>query len=325
MVAATEPTGGVLGRIRTELPTLPDALQRVAEQLLADPAEAALATIVDLAERSGTSTATITRFCRVFGFSGYAALRVAIATETGRAAQARWELDIGREIVPQDPLDRVLEIVASADTRAIQETVARLDRESLERVVAALAGAQRVELFGIGSSGTVAAEMAFRLQRIGVVCWARSEVHTALTNAALLRPGDVAIGLSHGGRTHEIIEMLAEAGSHGATTVAVTSFPRSPLAEVADVVLTTAAHETTFRAEALAAVHSQLLVLDLIYVVLAQRTFERSSVAFEVTAEAVAGHRLPEEADDSRRSAGRRGRRRDTSGRTRPAPKPEEA
>jgi DNA-binding MurR/RpiR family transcriptional regulator len=307
------PVGGVLGRIRAESPSLPEALRRVAEQILIDPADAALATIVDLAERSGTSTATVTRFCRFFGFRGYAGLRVALATETGRAAQARWDLDIGREIIPTDPLERVLGIVASADSRAIQETANQIDVGALEQVTSALAGARRVELFGIGSSGTSATELAFRLQRIGVVCWARSEVHTALTNAALLRPGDVAIGLSHSGRTREVIEVLAEAGSQGATTVAVTSFPRSSLADIADLVLTTAPHETTFRPEALAAVHSQLFVLDLIYVALAQRTYDQSSTAFEVTARAVTSHRLPDEPTDEPPAAGRRSGRRATA------------
>ena len=131
--------------------------------------------------------------------------------------------------------------------------------------------------------------MAFRLERIRVPVWYRSDTHTALTNAALLGPGDVAIGLSHCGRTREVIEMLAEAADHGALTVAVTSFARSPLAEVADVVFTTSVHETTFRLAALSALHSQLLVLDLIYVAVAQRTYERTAEALELTARAVRG------------------------------------
>ena len=63
-------------------------------------------------------------------------------------------------------------------------------------------------------------------ERIRVPVWYRSDSHTALTNAALLGPGDVAIGLSHSGRTREVIETLAEAADHGALTVAVTSFGR---------------------------------------------------------------------------------------------------
>lgn len=301
-MTATLRNQGVVGRLRIELPSLPDALQRVAAQILEDPDAATRASIADLAERAGTSTATVTRFCRVLGFSGYAELRVALAAEGGRAEQARWATDIDREIEPGDPLDRVLGVVASADSRAIQETAARLDLDRIDRVAGAVAEAGRVELVGLGSSGTAARELAFRLERIRVPCWFRPDAHTALTNAALLRPGDVAVGLSHSGRTREVVEVLAEAREQGALTVAVTSFDRSPLAQAADVVLTTAVHETTFRLAALSALHSQLLVLDLVYVAVAQRTYERTTEAFEVTARAVQAHRFADEPNRGRRN-----------------------
>ena len=284
-------SGGLLERLRREGPTMPGALARIAEVIAADPEAAAHASIVDLAERTGTSTATVTRFSRALGFKGYANLRVAIATETGRAEQARWETDISGDIAPGDPLDVALKVIATADTRAIQATAAGLDMADVERVAAAIAGAGRVEIFGLGSSGTAGREMAFRLERIRVPVWSRSDTHTALTNAALLGPGDVAIGLSYSGRTVEVIETLAEAADHGALTVAVTSYPRSPLAETAEVVFTTAVHETTFRLAALSALHSTLLVLDLIYVAVAQRTYRRSTEAFELTGRAVDTHR----------------------------------
>jgi DNA-binding MurR/RpiR family transcriptional regulator len=287
MSTVTGGSGGLLGRLRIEGPTMPGALARIAEVIAGDPEAAANASIVDLAERTGTSAATVTRFSRALGFRGYANLRVAVATETGRAEQARWETDISGDINPGDSLDSVLKVIATADTRAIQATAAGLDMTDVERVAEAIAVAGRVEIFGLGSSGTAGREMAFRLERIRIPVWSRSDSHTALTNAALLRTGDVAIGLSHSGRTREVIETLAEAADHGALTVAVTSYPRSPLAEAADVVFTTSVHETTFRVAALSALHSALLVLDLVYVAVAQRTYERTTEAFELTARAV--------------------------------------
>src|SRR3954447_17093147 len=114
-VDAPRAAGSLLGRLRNQLPEFTGALQRVAEQVLADPAGAARATIVELAERSGTSPATVTRFCRALGFEGYADLRLGIASETGRAArQAGWSVDIGREIQPDDSLDRVLHQIMAA-------------------------------------------------------------------------------------------------------------------------------------------------------------------------------------------------------------------
>jgi DNA-binding MurR/RpiR family transcriptional regulator len=185
-------------------------------------------------------------------------------------------------------------VVSGNDIRLIQETGDQLDLAVVAKVAQAVAGAGRVLLFGVSSSAAVASEMEYRLQRMRVPTWSRSDAHSALTDAALLGQGDVAIGISHSGRTREVIEVLAEAGSHGAITVAVTSHPRSPLAEVAELVLTTSSRETTFRADGFAAIHSQLLVLDVVYVSVAQRTYERTRQAFDVTVRAVQGHRLPE-------------------------------
>src|SRR5687767_9870232 len=106
-VAAVE--APALVRVRARLPEFTGAVRRVGEHVLSDPAAASRATIVELAERSGTSPATVTRFCRALGFEGYSDLRLGIAAETGRVARlAGWTVDIGREIQPTDPLERVL-------------------------------------------------------------------------------------------------------------------------------------------------------------------------------------------------------------------------
>src|SRR5215469_14607837 len=136
---------GVLVRVRAKLPEFTGALQRVAEHVLSDPAAAARATIVELAERSGTSPATVTRFCRALGFEGYADLRLGIASETGRAARTGgWTMDIGREIQPTDPLERVLGQIMAADTRAMTDTASLLDLAEVERAAVAIAAAPRV-------------------------------------------------------------------------------------------------------------------------------------------------------------------------------------
>jgi DNA-binding MurR/RpiR family transcriptional regulator len=287
----------VLARVRSKLPEFTGALHRVAEHILSDPAAAARATIVELAERSGTSPATITRFCRAMDFEGYADLRLGIAAETGRMARsAGWTVDIGREIQPTDPLSRVLGQIMAADTQAMHDTAALLDLAEVERAADAIAHASRVDIYGASGSALVGGEMQFSLHRIGVATWAWTDVHNGLASAALLRVGDVALGISHSGQTRETIEMLAEAGSHGATTVSLTNFPRSPLAEVADIILLTASQATTFRPDALSARHPQLVVLDLLYIAVAQRTHDRAHAAFQRTAQAVAGHKTAREA-----------------------------
>ncbi|WP_205857564.1 MurR/RpiR family transcriptional regulator [Phytoactinopolyspora endophytica] len=282
----------ILARTRALLPNLPAALLRVGEHVLSAPAGVARSTILETAERSGTSPATVTRFCRAIGLAGYADLRLAMAEETGRSSSvAGWEIDIGREISPTDPIDRVANLIATAEIRGIQETMAQLDLEAVERTAEAVDKARRVELYGMGGSALMAGKMQLSLHRIGVPTWTWGDVHSGLTSGVLLKPGDVAIGISHSGSTRETFEMLSVAASSGATTVALTSRPDAPLAEVADIVLTTAAHETTFRPAPHASRLPQNIVLDLVYVAVAQRRREETIAALKVTADAVSGHR----------------------------------
>lgn len=310
---------GVLVRVRLGLTEFTGALRRVADHVLSDPAGASRATIVELAERSGTSPATVTRFCRALGFDGYADLRLGIASETGRAARsAGWTVDIGREIQPGDPLGRVLDQIMAADTRAMHDTAALLDLAEVERAAEAIAGARRVDIYGASGSALVGAEMQFSLHRIGVPAWSWTDIHNGLASAALMRAGDVALGVSHSGQTRETIEMLAEAGAGGALTVALTSFPRSPLAELADVVLLTASQATTFRPDALSARHPQLVVLDLLYIAVAQRTHDRAHAAFQRTARAVEGHKASAN-ENHRAAAAMEGKRPGTTGESRRA------
>jgi DNA-binding MurR/RpiR family transcriptional regulator len=286
------PTAATAVRIRALLPTLQPSIRQVAEYVLADTNGTATLTVTELASATGVSEATVIRFCKAIGFTGYPQLRLALAAEAGRAQGAeRNGRVVGSDIGPGDDLARVVEKIAFADARAVEETGAQLDIVVLERVVEALARAPRVDLYGVGASAFVALDFQQKLHRIGRVTFAWSDVHVALTSAALLGPGDVAIGISHTGTTIDTVDALSEARSHGATTVALTNFPRSPIARAAEHVLTTAARETTFRSGAMASRLAQLTVVDCLFVGVAQRTYSQTLAALDATRGAVSGRR----------------------------------
>jgi DNA-binding MurR/RpiR family transcriptional regulator len=282
-------------RVRALLPSLPPAEQRVARRLIEDPAGVAVTTITELAQACDTSETTVIRFCRTIGFSGYPALRLTLATEAGRAAGVDHEGAVSSDISPDDALDEVVKKIAFADARAVEDTASQLDTAILERVIDAIVAARRVDIYGVGASACVALDVQQKLHRIGKVAFAWSDTHLALTSAAVLTDQDVAVGISHTGATRDTIDALAEARKHGAKTVALTNFPRSPITGVADLVLTTAARETTFRSGATASRLAQLTVVDCIFVGVAQRTYDETLAALAVTLDAVSSRRLPAE------------------------------
>ncbi|GAA0510220.1 RpiR family transcriptional regulator [Saccharopolyspora subtropica] len=287
-----------LVKIRSLLPGLARAEQRVANIVLADPASIARRSITEVAEAAGTSETTVTRFCKAIGVGGYPDLRIALAADTARTSTRDREL--GSDIAPDDDISQIIEKVGYADAKAVEETAGQLDPAVLERLVDAVASARRIDVYGVGASAFVALDLQQKLHRIGLTCFTWSDTHNALTSAAVLRKGDVAIGISHTGATVETVEALREARRRGATTAALTNFARSPITEIADHVLTTAVRETTYRSGAMASRIGQLTVIDCLFIGVAQRHLDQAKAALEATYEAVGGHRLGSRPDRRR-------------------------
>src|SRR4030095_4897678 len=156
-----------------------------------------------------------------------------------------------------------------------------------------IALSSHVDIYGVVASAMLAEELQGRLYRIGVPANAWSEVHSGLTSAAIQDSGAVAIGISTTGRREETIEMLAQAGRAGAFTVAITNDPISPLAELADRSIVTSIYEQFRQPDDLSAKHGQLLVLDLLYLLVAQENFDQSSAKLAASGLAVSSHRRP--------------------------------
>ncbi|UXX95929.1 MurR/RpiR family transcriptional regulator [Streptomyces sp. AD2-2] len=278
------PPTDVTALIRTELPRLAGSLRKVGELILEDPAAVTHCSAAELGRRTGTSQATVTRFCRAVGLDSYQHLLIELAQERGRGEVSDWgTAEIGPDISPDDDLERVVQVVGSADLRAVQHTIDRIDLDAVERAATAAARARRIDVYGIGGSGAVAQETETRLFRIGCTVRGWTEVHAAATSAALLTPADVAIGISQSGSTRETIEPFELAKERGATTIALTSDPRSPLARAADIRLISSSSATSFPTGIIGARHSVLVLIDCLYVRIAQLSYQRASASLALT------------------------------------------
>src|SRR5918997_1772812 len=114
-----------LVRIRSLLPGLARAEQRVAKVVLDNPSTVARRSITEVAEQAGTSETTVTRFCKAIGVGGYPELRISLAADAARTA-VRVHHEAGSDIGPDDPLTDVVAKVAFADARAVEETAEQL-------------------------------------------------------------------------------------------------------------------------------------------------------------------------------------------------------
>ena len=287
-------TFSVLDRVKTHQSEMPATMAKIAAVLIDNPRAPLDLSITELAERAGTSAASVTRFCRMIGYSGYSPLRVGIAEDLGRGgSQAAWIADIGRSFGPHDPPDDIRRTLLNTHVRSLQTTAGLLDLATASRVADAIVKSRHVDVYGVGGSGLTALEVEARFYRIGINVHPWSEVHNGLTSAAILDRNCVAIGISNTGRTDETIQMLTVAKEAGAYTVAITGNPESPLARLAEDVIIAAAPDGYLQPADLSARHCQLFIVDFLYLLIAQSNFDRTTRFLAASASAVAPRRRP--------------------------------
>lgn len=283
----------VLVMLEQAIPGLRPAEQRIARTILERPSIVGDSTISQMAAACQTSTTTVARFVTALRFEGYPEFRVAVSTAVGRSQAERARFSVAEsDVDPTDSAEQVVSKIAYQEVSAIEQTAKTIDLAVLDAVVDALDAADRIDLFGVASSGLAAQDLQQKLHRIGLMSHSWLEPHLALTSAALLTERSVAIAFSHSGLTLEASDVLQTARATGAKTVAVTNFPDSPLAEIADLTLVTAARETLFRSGAMSSRIVQLAVVDFLFVRIAQRRFDRLGTNLQLTYEAVQSHRL---------------------------------
>lgn len=275
---------GIQSTIEALAGTFTPSLRRIAEAIRENPAMVLDTSISELAATCHTSVASVVRFCRALGLSGYAQLRMSLATELGReAAQFGAAMTLGAEIARSDTLQEMAAKVASLEMLAIEETVSSMDFAALERVVSALDQARRILLFGIGASQFVAQDLHHKLMRIGRNAFLLSDSHEAWSAALMSPQGTVAVGFSHSGTTEDTVHYLNLARENSALTVAVTGAPDSPLARAADERLVTHARESSLRAGAMVSRIAQLAVVDCLFLGVARLSYEETIVALKRT------------------------------------------
>lgn len=251
--------------IRSRLPELSPVESRVARTILDQGDRLLYLSASEVSSLAGAALSTVVRTCQALGFKGFQDLKLSLARE-GRPVTAE---EIQGEVHLGDSPAVVLAKVRDGAREAVELGIAHVDPDAFAAAVSAVSRARRVLCLGVGTSAPLAQDAAYRLLWVGVEADAPPDAHVQHVRATVLEPEDVALVVSHTGSTRETVAAARAASSAGATVVAVTSFPRSPLAEVADITLVAATRETSYRVEALASRIAHLIVLDALWVAIA--------------------------------------------------------
>lgn len=228
-------TDGLMARLERDYDDLSPKLRMAARFVLDAPDDVAFASVRDAAARAGVHPSTLVRLAKNLGFLGYGEFRAVVQQrlrrpQTSMTARAHRL----RERVAREPGQALFHDLMESGARNLNDSFAATSAAQLERAASRLAKARRIYVVGMRKCFPVAyyIHYACRMFRDNV----QLVTGYAGTLADELRdvgPQDALVAISYDPYTQQTVTAVEDAAAHGATVIALTDSPVSPLARVA--------------------------------------------------------------------------------------------
>jgi len=154
----------------------------------------------------------------------------------------------------------------------IKNSIRLIDDNEVDKMVNVLIEAyknrgrrRKILVMGAGRSGLVGRAFAMRLMHLGYNAYVLGD-----TIVPRIGEGDIVVAISGSGRTKLIITAAEAAKAVGATLIALTTYPESPLGKLADIVVripgrTKIAKEEDYFARQILGIHEPLAPLGTLF------------------------------------------------------------
>jgi DNA-binding MurR/RpiR family transcriptional regulator len=214
---------GILDEIQEQYMSFSLKEKDIAKYILQKGNEIKNINITELAKVTGTSSSSITRFCKKINCDSFVDMKIKISST--------------QQEIPLKQGEKIFDDVYNFYNKVISNTIKIIEKEKIIKVVNLIKSAQRISIYGVGSSGLTVIEMAQRLLRMGLNVTSITDSHMMLINSSVTSNVDLVIGISTSGNTKDVVNALRISKRNNGTIVSITSFADSEIAKISDTTL----------------------------------------------------------------------------------------
>ena len=248
----------MLLQIESSLDGLSRSERKVAAYVLANASGVLSMSIARVAREAKVSEPTVNRFCRTFGATGFPDFKLKLAQSLASGPTLTTAM-----VSEADTLPEIFAKLTDKAICSVQDLKDSLEVTNLERAVDLFCQARQVAFFGMGASGSVARDAQHKFFRFNVPVVAYEDGLMQRMHATAMKTGDLAVLISHTGRTRAVVEAAGLAREAGASVLALTRSD-TPLSRVATLTVPVDVDENTDLYIPMVSRLMQLLVLDVL-------------------------------------------------------------
>ncbi len=251
-------------RINHHYHLLSNAEKRIADYIIENHQVMGDVTSQGLAEVTGTSAATVVRFCRSIGYKSFVEFRMHLKHELISPTANWYEVDSNESIA------MIKQKSFNFNKNSMDETLAVLDDEALERAVHYINEASAVIIIGEGGSGSTARAAYDAFLQLGIPARLIEDPFFQILAVSHLNPDDNAVvcGFSHSGMSRNVYETIKLAHDRKLTTIGFVGITGAPLTRYLDITLHTGVSNHPYFSDTLSARICELNVVSAIHAAL---------------------------------------------------------
>ena len=204
----------LIRRITESQSSLRKSEAKVASCVLENLDEVIEMRVVDLASKSSVSEPTVIRFCRAIGFDGFQSFKLQLAQQLGLGSVFT-QFAVEDSDTVADLLNKVFDTTVGSLITVRDE----INSAVLEQAIDTISNARRVEFYGFGASGSVAADAQHKFFRLQLSSAAYTDPHIQRMSAISLGSEDVVVAISQSGETQALLESVELAREAGANVI----------------------------------------------------------------------------------------------------------
>lgn len=269
--------------IQSQYETFPRVSKRIADYILEDPVHVTSISVQQMARELSIAESSIIRFCKNIGCSGFSEMKLMLAKYAPKSIRIIFE-----DLSETDSVESITKNVFNRNIDTIQRALDCLDLEKVAQAAELMSQAKKILILGVGASGTIADDLYIRLMRVGLSAESLTDSHLMQIAASQCDADTVIFGISHTGKSHEIVSAMELARSCGSKTISMTGYPNTPIQKVSDICIELYSPEQLFVSPRVA----QVSLLDSLYVALSIRQKEYVVQNIKRMNDALADYRL---------------------------------
>lgn len=245
----------------------------IADYILKNKEKVLQMTAEDLAARTFTSKAAVTRLCKKLGMSGYREFQRTYGIELQESYRVKALLS-HEPVNENTSVSEIMGIVPSMYDSAISRTRMLMDPHVVARAVKKMKKAVRIELYGSGATLSVAQTAAFKYSTLGLPCAAYSGVNEHYIVANEPNDRSVAIVLSFTGGNTQMAYIASFLRSHGYYVLGIGGHTEDRVRKRCSDYITVEQNELTLTLEIIRASMGTAYVLDVLFVSLVSSDYQ---------------------------------------------------